>query len=236
MAGNVSDISKNIARIVVDNTDPTFDLQPTEINADVNTPITTTVYDAQATNLNGGNADEGVTYSIKGTNVNKFSIAADTGILTYKTIQASILDNDIVTIVATDVAGNEAEQLITVSVKEHLGQGFVVNGKNAGDCSGTSVTTVGDVNGDGLDDLIVGAHNADPSGKSNAGKSYIIFGKIDSTAINLFTIASGTGGFVINGETEYDISGYSVSTAGDVNGDGLDDLIVGVDLPLGSAL
>jgi hypothetical protein len=71
-----------------------------------------TVYDAQATNLNGGNADEGVTYSIKGTNVNKFSIAADTGILTYKTIQASILDNDIVTIVATDVAGNEAEQLL----------------------------------------------------------------------------------------------------------------------------
>jgi hypothetical protein len=70
---------------------------------------------------------------------------------------------------------------------------------------------------DGLDDLIVGAHNADPSGKSNAGKSYIIFGKIDSTAINLFTIASGTGGFVINGETEHDISGYSVSTAGDVN-------------------
>jgi hypothetical protein len=43
MAGNVSDISKNIARIVVDNTDPTFDLQPTEINADVNTPITTTI-------------------------------------------------------------------------------------------------------------------------------------------------------------------------------------------------
>jgi hypothetical protein len=56
MAGNVSDISKNIARIVVDNTDPTFDLQHTEINADVNTPITNTVYDAQATNLNGGNA------------------------------------------------------------------------------------------------------------------------------------------------------------------------------------
>jgi hypothetical protein len=71
----------------------------------------------------------------------------------------------IYTIVATDVAGNEAEQLITVSVKEHLGQGFVINGKNAGDWSGTSVSTAGDVNGDGLDDLIVGAHNADLSGK-----------------------------------------------------------------------
>jgi hypothetical protein len=131
-------------------------------------------FHAQATNLNGGNADEGVTYSIKGTNVNKFSIAADTGILTYKTIQASILDNDIVTIVATDVAGNEAEQLITVSVKEHLGQGFVINGKNAGDWSGTSVSTAGDVNGDRLDDLIVGAHNADLSGKTDATNNQII--------------------------------------------------------------
>jgi hypothetical protein len=43
-------------------------------SADVNTPITTTVYDAQATNLNGGNADEGITYKIKGTNADKFSI------------------------------------------------------------------------------------------------------------------------------------------------------------------
>jgi hypothetical protein len=57
VGNNVSDIGKNTFRIVVDNTDPTFDLQPTEINADVNTPITTTAYDAQATNLNGGNAE-----------------------------------------------------------------------------------------------------------------------------------------------------------------------------------
>jgi hypothetical protein len=73
--------------------------------------------------------------------------------------------NDTVTIVATDVAGNETEQLITVSVKI-LARGFIINGKNAGDKSGFSVSNAGDVNGDGLDDLIVGAHNAEPSGKS----------------------------------------------------------------------
>jgi hypothetical protein len=41
------------------------------------------------------------------------------------------------------------------------------------------------------------------------------------------SIVVGTGGFVINGEDMNDNSGVSVSTAGDVNGDGLDDLIVG---------
>ena len=80
-----------------------------------------------------------------------------------------------------------------------------------------------------MDDLIVGASLSDPSGKSNAGKSYVVFGKTDNTAINLSAIASGTGGFVIIGENEDDLSGYSVSTAGDVNGDGLDDLIVSSD-------
>jgi hypothetical protein len=77
-----------------------------------------------------------------------------------------------------------------------------------------------------LDDLIVGARNAGLNDKKEIGKSYIIFGKIDSTAINLSAIASGTGGFVINGENPMDYSGWSGSTAGDVNGDEFDALIV----------
>jgi hypothetical protein len=72
-----------------------------------------------------------VTYRIKGTNANKFLITTDTGILTYKTIQTSV-HNDTVIIVATDIAGNETERSITVSVKI-LAQGFVINGENADD-------------------------------------------------------------------------------------------------------
>ena len=55
----------------------------------------------------------------------------------------------------------------------------------------------------------------------------MVFGKTSTTAVKLSDIASGTGGFVINGVTPFDESGGSVSSAGDVNGDGFDDLIVG---------
>jgi hypothetical protein len=106
--------------------------------------------------------------------------------------------------------------------------GFAINGEAAYDGSGCSVSATGDVNGDGLADLIVGAHSADPKGK-NSGKSYVMFGKADGSAINLSDVAAGNGGFALNGEAKSNISGGSVSSAGDINGDGLDDLIIGTD-------
>jgi hypothetical protein len=57
----------------------------------------------------------------------------------------------------------------------------VINGESANDYSGRAVSSAGDINGDGLDDLIVGAYSVDPSNKPNAGKSYVIFGKQDNT-------------------------------------------------------
>ena len=105
--------------------------------------------------------------------------------------------------------------------------GFVINGIDAGDDSGGTVSGAGDVNGDGINDLIIGADGADPNGNSRAGESYIVFGNQAgfSTTLELSAL-NGTNGFVINGIDRFDRSGSSVSGAGDVNGDGLSDLII----------
>ena len=106
--------------------------------------------------------------------------------------------------------------------------GFAINGIAARDYSGRSVSSAGDVNGDGFDDLIIGAFLADPNGIFNAGQSYVVFGSNSGFApgVNPSTL-NGSNGFAINGIAASDYSGYSVSSAGDVNGDGIDDLIIG---------
>jgi Ca2+-binding RTX toxin-like protein len=109
--------------------------------------------------------------------------------------------------------------------------GFIINGINSYDFSGYSVSDAGDINGDGIDDLIISAANATANGKSNAGQSYVIFGS-DGGFNASFDLNSldGSNGFVINGINEYDNLGRSVSSAGDVNGDGINDLIIGAPL------
>ena len=105
--------------------------------------------------------------------------------------------------------------------------GFVINGVDSFDQNGRSVSGVGDVNGDGFDDLIVGAPNAGPNNNTFSGASYVVFGKSDGGIVELSEIADNNAGFVLNGASENDQSGFSVSGAGDVNGDGLDDIIIG---------
>jgi hypothetical protein len=84
--------------------------------------------------------------------------------------------------------------------------GFVING------TASCVSAAGDVNGDGLADLIV----------KGSTTNYVVYGKSTTTAVDLTVVAKGIGGFEIAGASSY------VSAAGDVNGDGLADLIVGV--------
>ena len=105
--------------------------------------------------------------------------------------------------------------------------GFRLDGVAAGDLSGVHVAAAGDVNGDGRNDLIIGAYGADPNG-SYSGSSYVVFGRSTGFAasINLSSL-DGSTGFRLDGVAEYDLSGRSVAAAGDINGDGRDDLIIG---------
>ena len=78
--------------------------------------------------------------------------------------------------------------------------GFVINGVDSEDFSGGSVSGAGDFNGDGFDDLIIGASSADPSGNSRAGESYVVFGSSGALSPLLdLSALDGSNGFVING-------------------------------------
>ncbi|MEQ9535088.1 MAG: integrin alpha, partial [Deltaproteobacteria bacterium] len=107
--------------------------------------------------------------------------------------------------------------------------GFVINGIKASDSSGYSVSNGGDINNDGIDDLIIGAQYADPNGKNQAGESYVVFGGSTVGANGTLELSAldGSNGFVINGIKAKDNSGISVSNGGDINNDGIDDLIIG---------
>jgi len=92
-------------------------------------------------------------------------------------------------------------------------------GETAGDYAGRSVSGVGDVDGDGLDDLLVGApYNA--TGGTDAGTAYLV---LDSVSGDL---GLGSADARLIGDAS-DEAGAAVAGAGDVNGDGLDDMLVG---------
>ena len=82
---------------------------------------------------------------------------------------------------------------------------------------GYSVSTAGDVNGDGYSDVIVGAYEYD-NGEDNEGRAYVYHG----SASGLKTTPTWTA----ESDQAYARFGWSVSTAGDVNGDGYGDVIV----------
>ncbi|UCH89143.1 MAG: FG-GAP repeat protein, partial [Thermoplasmata archaeon] len=102
-------------------------------------------------------------------------------------------------------------------------------GEKSYDRAGT-ITSAGDVNGDGLGDILIGApYNDDGGGdpaitNDGAGKVYLIFGKKNVLEPDI-SLSNADVSFI--GENAYDNIGYDISTAGDVNGDGFDDILIG---------
>ena len=93
--------------------------------------------------------------------------------------------------------------------------------------AGSAVSGPGDVNGDGIDDLLVGSHGG-PSG--NRGIVHVVYGKsggFGGSTVDLTTINGGADGYYIDGESAFDRTGRSLGPAGDVNQDGVQDFLIG---------
>lgn len=92
----------------------------------------------------------------------------------------------------------------------------------------TDIKRAGDVNGDGLDDFIVGNANATPNALTGAGVTYVVFGRASGFPATLSpSTLNGETGFAVLGISAEDRTGRYVSGAGDFNFDGFDDLLIG---------
>lgn len=107
-------------------------------------------------------------------------------------------------------------------------QGFKIRGESTGDIAGSAIAGAGDINGDGIPDVIVSARYHDSNGAWDSGAVYAVFGKADGSTIDLSTLASGSSskGFKILGQAASDEAGTDVGRAGDLNGDGLADILL----------
>jgi hypothetical protein len=107
--------------------------------------------------------------------------------------------------------------------------GFALDAEPEGHISGWSVSGAGDVNSDGIVDVLVAGSSVSPDG-DDFTRTYVVFGKTDTSAVSLADVVLGIGGFALDSEAIESVFEASVSAAGDVNGDFIDDVVVGAPL------
>ena len=111
--------------------------------------------------------------------------------------------------------------------------GLQIPGSASGYDVGFAVSGAGDMNGDGVNELLIGAPGAHVSSGGNPGAVYVIFGATAGIGTNGIVNLGGLTrqrGVTIYGEKDGDQFGYSLDGAGDVNGDGIDDIVIGAPL------
>ncbi|MBC8352364.1 MAG: FG-GAP repeat protein [Planctomycetes bacterium] len=158
---------------------------------------------ASAGDVNGDGFDD----FLIGTPVDDLSVTAGTGKAYLVYGKGTAFDP---TINLWELTGNDGIQLFGLAADDHLG---------------SAVSSVGDLNGDGFDDFAVSAPYANPNNVLGAGSAYVIFGGTNpAQGVN---VLDGTNGFRVDGAIPYERAGFSLSSAGDFNGDGFEDLLVG---------
>jgi len=136
---------------------------------------------------------------------------------------AAVLAGVAALVVGALLAGHSAGALPPVIDLDSTSADLTVYGDDAYDESGDSLAA-GDINGDGTDDLIIGADEGDPAGGTDAGETYVIYG--GPSLPSVIDLDSTPADLTVYGDDSGDFSGYAVA-AGDINGDTTNDLIIG---------
>jgi hypothetical protein len=189
-----------------------------------------------------------ITYSLSDDAGGRFAIDKTTGVVTLaKALDYETADSHTITVLATSSDGGSSKADFKIDVtdvflpdttaslaKLDAASGYVFEGEADGGQLGTYVSGAGDVNGDGYEDILLGADRVNV----NAGAAYLVYGgaanlaaldQADGTVDGHIDVASldGTNGFKFNAASATAHLGAGLSNAGDVNGDGFDDFILG---------
>jgi VCBS repeat-containing protein len=122
------------------------------------------------------------------------------------------------------VWGKSSTGIVNLSTVAAGTGGFKIIGADGGDSAGSAIGVTTDMNGDGKAEILIGTKD-NTLGGNNSGAVFVVFGKATGAAVDLNTVAAGTGGFVITGVSQDD-AGAAVSGLGDINGDGLGDILI----------